>query len=295
MKLRLLTAVAAALAVTLSASAQLKKLAVSEVKASPALAKAAAQNNTGLALDRVVQAFDSQLIDRMHNTRKFEIIARSDLKQMDMEGAVSGTGFKVPAADFVLVTTLDDFQDYQEHMTLASSGETLAKREIRITAVAKIYNAEKGTLLESANITLAIPAVGAQFNSQRNGDLSDELLQKTVLAIAEATAARVTDVIFPAKIITRTDKQVTINRGDGTRIAVGQIWDVYALGKELKDPDTGEVLDRERLNVGKIRITHVNPKTSLGDIVEDNGVNDGAIVEVAVAAPATGNAEKLKP
>ena len=295
MKLRLLTAAVMALAVTVSASAQLKKLAVSEVKASPALAKAAAQNNTGLALERVVQAFDSQLIDRMHNTRKFEILARSDLKQMDMEGAVSGTGFKVPAADFVLVTTLDDFQDYQEHMTLPSSGETLAKREIRITAVAKIYNAEKGTLLESANITLAIPAVGAQFNSQRNGDLSDALLQKTVLAIADATAARVTDVIFPAKIITRTDKQVTINRGDGTRIAVGQTWDVYALGKELKDPDTGEVLDRERLNVGKIRITHVNPKTSLADIIEDNGVNDGAeVAPTAAAAVATGNAEKLK-
>lgn len=284
--LRLLTAAAVALAVTASASAQLKKLAVSEVKASPALAKAAAQNNTALSLDRVVQAFDSQLIDRMHNTRKFEILARSDLKQMDMEGAVSGTGFKVPAADLVLVTTLDDFQDYQEQMKLPSSGETLTKREIRVTAVAKIYNAEKGTLLESANITLAIPATAAQFNSQRNGDLSDALLQRTVRAIADATAGRVTDVVFPAKIITRTDKQVTINRGDGTAIAVGQLWDVYALGKELKDPDTGEVLDRERLNVGKIQITHVNPKTSQAEIVEDTGVNEGAIVEVAAAAAA---------
>lgn len=282
--LRLILTLATAVAVTASASAQLKKLAVSEVKASPALIKSAAQNNSALALERVVQAFDSQLIDRMHNTRKFELLARSDLKQLDMDGAVSGKAFVVPSADLVLVTTVDDFQDFQERMTLPSSGETLTKREIRITAVAKIYSADKGTLLESANVTLAIPATAAQFNSERNGNLSDALLQKTVAAISDATANRVVDVVFPAKILTRTDKQVTLNRGDGTRIAVGQIWEVFALGKELKDPDTGEVLDRERLNVGRIRITRVNPKTSVGELIEDNGVNEGAIV-APVAAP----------
>jgi hypothetical protein len=282
--LRLLLTAVAALTAAVTASAQLKKLAVSEVKPSPALTKAAAQANTTLALDRVVQAFDSQLVDRMHNTRKFEILARSDLKQMDMDGAVSGRPFIVPAADLVLVTSVDDFQDFQEKMTLPSSGETLTKREIRITAIAKIYRADKGTLLESANVTVAIPLAAAQFKSERNGDLSDALLQKCVAAIADATANRVTDVIFPAKILTRTDKQVTINRGDGTRIGVGQSWEVFALGKELKDPDTGEVLDRERLNVGRIRITRVNPKTSMGEIIEDRGVNEGAIV-APVAAP----------
>ncbi|PTX98517.1 hypothetical protein [Opitutus sp. ER46] len=283
MKLRILTASLLALVVTATVSAQLKKLAISDVKAGSGLVQAAARNNTGLGLERIVQGFDSQLIDRMHNTRKFQIIARSDLKQLDKDDAAGQQGFKVPSADYVLVTTLDDFQDYQESMTLPSTGEKLTKRIIRVTAVAKIYDAAKGTLLETANVTLAIPDAGAQFNSQRNGDLSDALLQKVVTAIADATANRVTDVIFPAKIITRTDKQVTINRGDGTAIAVGQVWEVFALGKELRDPDTGEVLERERLNVGKIRITRVNPKTSLAEVIEDNGVTDGAIVQPVAA------------
>jgi hypothetical protein len=279
MKLRILTSLLVALIVTATASAQLKKLAISDVKAGTGLVKASTGNGTVLALERIVQGFDSQLIDKLHGTRKFEIIARSDLKQLDKDDAVGQQGFKVPSADLVLVTTLDDFQDYQETMTLPSSGEKLTKRVIRVTAVAKIYNAVKGTLLESANVTQAITDSAAQFNSQRNGDLSDALLQKVVTTIADATANRVTDVIFPARILTRTDKQVTINRGDGTAIAVGQVWEVFALGKELKDPDTGEVIDRERLNVGKLRITRVNPKTSTGEIFEDNGVTDGAIVQ----------------
>lgn len=284
MKLRILTTLFAALAVTVSASAQLKKLAISDVKAGPGLVKASTANSTVLGLERIVQGFDSQLIDRMHNTRKFQIIARSDLKQLDKDDAVGQQGFKVPSADLVLVTTLDDFQDHQEKMTMPSSGEVLTRRTIRVTAVAKIYDAQQGTLLESASVTQSIVDAKAQFNSERNGDLSDALLQKVVTTIADATANRVTDVIFPAKIITRTDRQVTINRGDGTAIAVGQLWAVYALGKELRDPDTGEILERERLNVGKIRITKVNPRTSLAEVIEDNGVTDGSVVQ-PVAAP----------
>jgi hypothetical protein len=283
MKLRIVTVLLAALAVTATASAQLKKLAISDIKAGSGLTKAATQSGTVLGLERIVQGFDSQLIDKMHNTRKFEIIARSDLKQLDKDDAVGQQGFKVPSADLVLVTTLDDFQDHQEKMTVPSTGEQLTRRTIRVTAVAKIYNAEKGTLLETANVTQTIVDARAQFNSERSGDISDALLQKVVTTIADATANRVVDVIFPAKIITRTDKQVTINRGDGTSIAAGQVWEVYALGKELRDPDTGEVLERERLNVGKIRITKVNPKTSLAEVIEDSGVTDGAIVQPAAA------------
>ena len=261
------------------ASAQAKKLAIGDVKAGPGLVKSATKNDTVVSLERVVQAFDSQLIDRLQGTRKFQIIARSDLKQLDKDDAVGQQGFKVPSADYLLVTTLDDFQDFQESLTLPTTGEKLTKRVIRVTAVAKIYDAVKGALVESASITLSIPETAAQFNSSRNGDLSDELLQKVVSQIADATANRVADVIYPAKIISRSDKQVTINRGDGTAIAAGQVWDVFALGKELRDPDTGELLDRERLQVGRIRITRVNPKTSMAEVLEDTGIVEGAIVQ----------------
>lgn len=270
------------LALTVAAApafAQLKKMGISDVKANPALAKAANRNDTGISLERVVQAFDSQLIDRMHNTRKFEIIARSDLAQILKEADFQNGAFKVSNVDYLLVTTLDDFQDYSEAMVLETTGETLSKRIIRVTAVAKIYDSVSGKLIESANITRTIKDAGGEHDSIKNGDLTDALLVRAVWEIAQSTADRVTDVIFPAKVIARTDKQVTINRGDGTAIAVGDVWNAYALGAELKDPDTGEVLERERVPVGKIRITRVNPKTSLAEVIEDNGIGPGVVVQ----------------
>jgi hypothetical protein len=280
MNIRTIASVLLGALLTTSSFAQLKKLAISDVKAGPGLIKAATNSQTIGSLERVVQAFDSQLIDRMHGTRKFEIIARSDLKQLVKEGDVTGKTFKIPEADYALVTTLDDFQDYQEELVLPSTGEKLSKRVVRLTAVAKIYDSKTGSLIESANIKAQVKDAGGQFNSVKNGDLADALLEQAVEQVASATANRVSDVIFPAKIISKIDKQVTINRGDGTNIAAGQVWQVWSLGAELKDPDTGEVIDRERLPVGKVRITQVNPKTTLADIFEDTGITNGSEVQL---------------
>ena len=84
--------------------------------------------------------------------------------------------------------------------------------------------------------------------------------------------------IFPPKVVSRRDKQITINRGDGTDIAVGQIWNVFAVGEELIDPDTGENLGREEVLVGKVKITGVLPKTSSAEILEDHGIDKMAIL-----------------
>jgi len=73
----------------------------------------------------------------------------------------------------------------------------------------------------------------------------------------------------------------TINRGDGTDIAIGQIWNVFVVGEELIDPDTKESLGREEVLIGKVKITSVLPKTSTAEIFEDFGINKEAILRKA--------------
>lgn len=106
MMFRILLALIAAACGASIASAQPKKLAIGDVKAGPGLVKSASKNDTLVSLEGVVQAFDSQLIDRLHGTRKFEIIARSDLKQLDKDDAVGQQGFRVPSADYLLLRVL---------------------------------------------------------------------------------------------------------------------------------------------------------------------------------------------
>ncbi|MCR4321917.1 MAG: hypothetical protein NUV74_16475, partial [Candidatus Brocadiaceae bacterium] len=87
--------------------------------------------------------------------------------------------------------------------------------------------------------------------------------------------------ISSPKVLSRRDKQITINWGDGTDISVGQIWNVFVVGEELIDPDTKESLGREEVLVGKAKITSVLPKTSTAEILEDYGIDKMAILRKA--------------
>ena len=88
--------------------------------------------------------------------------------------------------------------------------------------------------------------------------------------------------------------QVTINRGAGTGIAVGQSWGVYAQGEVLIDPDTGENLGSNEAQVGLVTIKRVEAKLSFAEAVENNGIEKLAIVR-PMAAPKPKPAAKAAP
>ena len=266
-------------------------LAVSSIKPTPSLV-AAIKPDKKLQLGRIVESLDSQLVDRINATRKFDIVGRSDLSDILKEQDLGASGNvdaktaakagKLTGAKYLLVTTVDDFQDYVEKATFEGTGRAATKRVFRFSAVGKIYDSSTGKLLESANFQTGNDAF-KQIQEERNysvkdGELSDEMMVAVARDLAQKIANRVADVIFPAKVLLKRDKEITINRGEGAGMAVGATFNVYALGQELIDPDTKESLGREEVKVGKVKVTQVNPKTSQAEILEDTGIDTGAIL-----------------
>ena len=267
-------------------------LAVTPVKPTGALQKAVTGAGKTSSLDRVLEGFDGQLIDRLNATRKFEIVGRSDLKPIFEEQGFAASGNvsaqtaaqagKLTGATYLIVTTVDDFEDSTERMEFKTLNKVGLKRKIRLSAVAKIYNSTTGKLLESASFkTEKKDDRTDSTDLQKNAELTDALLTDIVREHAEKVATRVADVIFPVRVLAKRDKQITINRGEGAGVEVDQVWNVFALGEELVDPDTKEVLGREEVRVGKAKITAVNPKTSTAEILEDTGVDKGSLLRPA--------------
>ncbi len=280
MKKQILLLLVAVVFGTSSAQAQRKVVAVSQVKTSPSIETAAKANGTQLSLQRISEAIDGQMIDSLNGTRKFEVVARSDLDALMEEGGLTGKGLQPGEADYLIVPSIDDFQDFVETATFGGIGKTVQKRKIRLGMVARIYDVENGgKLIESANFQLDNKNM-EQLMSQsvRAGSFSDELLRKIAEEMGDKVANRVVDVVYPAKVIALTGPQATINRGDGTGIATGQMWDVFALGEEMIDPDTGESLGGSEVKVGSLRIDRVTPKFSSGTLTENFGVIKGSIV-----------------
>lgn len=267
---------------TLSLVAQEKTIGVSPVVVSSAIQSSAASQRSEISLKRVAESMDGQFISALQSTRKFQVIARSDLPSLQEEGGFTGSGLAgVSGVDYLLVVSIDDFQDIQERVNFSGLGKVAERRTIRLGAVAKIYDSKSGKLLESSNLQIKNFDTEQVLSNSSNsgGSVSDALIRQLATELAQQAVIRVTEVVYPAKILAKTGKIVTVNRGDGTGIATGQLWEVFALGEELKDPDTGASLGKEEMSVGKVRILRVTPKTAQGEVSgEDLGIDRGAIV-----------------
>ena len=55
---------------------------------------------------------------------------------------------------------------------------------------------------------------------------------------------------------------------------------MFAVGEELIDPDTKESLGKEEVLVGKAKIISVQPKTSSAEIIDDKGIDKGAVLRL---------------
>lgn len=97
-------------------------------------------------------------------------------------------------------------------------------------------------------------------------------LASFVSATAEAAACAISDGmmsnILPFEVVGHTASgQLVIGEG-GKSLKVGEFLTVFALGEEVKDTRTGEVLDVIEDVVGTVQIVRVSAKTSCAQVVE---------------------------
>ncbi|NBX25918.1 MAG: Holliday junction resolvase RuvX [Planctomycetes bacterium] len=211
-------------------------VAIGAVKVTPALSATLVQRGQALELGRVQESLDSQLISAFQQTRKFDVIARSDLKDVVLEQDLGTSGnvdradpnaaktFRVAGAKFVVVSTIDDFQDNVQEAEFKEIGKKATRRQVRLSMVTKVYDTTSGRLLESANLQLDNSAFvrNPEFLvGEKGSNLTEKALQEMARVMAEKAAMRVTDVLLPAKVLAVRDGSVTLNRGDGTGVAVG--------------------------------------------------------------------------
>ena len=264
-----------------SAFAQRETIAVAAVKVTPAVSTKLSNARKTLSAEQMSQSLMEQFNNSIQATRKFQVVVRSDLKDLitddDKARALNPDkqkGFNLAETKYLTVLTVDDYDDQTQRLDQKLSNTTLTKRTIRLSLITKIYETASGKLLESTSKSISSTEAQQTFNAE----ITDALIRTVVKDSADWAATQVVDVIFPVKIITKNDKSVTVNRGEGSGMVVDQVWRVFAVGKELIDPDTKEVLGKEEVEIGKVRVTDVLPKFSKASIVEDRGIAEGALL-----------------
>ena len=148
-KICLVLLAAAVLPALASAQDGKATIAISSIKPTPSL-DASVKPDKKLEMGRIIESMNSQLIDRINATRKFDVVGRSDLSDILKEQDLGASGNvdaktaaqagKLTGATFLLVTTVDDFQDYVETATFAGTGRSATKRVFRLSVVGKLYD-----------------------------------------------------------------------------------------------------------------------------------------------------------
>lgn len=91
-------------------------------------------------------------------------------------------------------------------------------------------------------------------------------------ATAEAAACAISDGmmsnILPFEIVGKTASGQLIVGEGGKSLKAGEFFTVFALGEEVKDTRTGEVLDAIEDAVGTVQIVRVTEKMSYAQVVE---------------------------
>ena len=166
---------------------------------------------------------------------------------------------QVLGADYLLYGAIDRVVVEDQSRTIEITGERISRlagaAEVRFTVLATATRQVKWS--SSIALDQVFPA-----------RLHPERAAATILkSVAAAMVDELTENIYPPRVTAViAPGQFVVNRG-GNTVAPGDLFEVFATGQQLIDPDTGELLDRIEISVGIAQIVDVKPKYSVAQLI----------------------------
>lgn len=105
---------------------------------------------------------------------------------------------------------------------------------------------------------------GDQFKKTPLGETSEKCVAKAV----DHIIATLGNQPFRARVAAVEGKTIVINAGSNRGVTIGMTLAAMKKGKEIKDPDTGMVLEVSYTKTGTVKIDSVSEKTSRGSLVD---------------------------
>ena len=266
-------------------------LAVTPVEVAPAVAAAAAANQNAESLARFDALLEDRLGAALAGTRKFTLVARSRLGTVLGEQAFAASGFvnprdpaaaqamKVAGVRWLAVPRIIDFEDIVRERRFEGIDRVVSRRTIRAAVTVEVLDSTTGVVGETATLTLeSIDTADEDVRARpKGGDPTSGLIESLSSDFAAQLACRLLDVAYPATILSVNGDTVTINRGDGGCLEVGQQWIASQRGAALVDPDTGENLGYDERDSGAIEVTRIEPRLARGRIIAGS-IGSGAVL-----------------
>lgn len=215
----------------------------------------------------IAAQFAQALAQNIVSTRKFAVLDREYVNAVSGEHqriAASASGDDlgklgaILGADYIVCGSVEDLHtgiESTEHPYV--KGHFIKRRHGGISVAIRIIDVATGQikLMDTIN---AKDSISANVQSA-----SVEVCRW----VADSCALKITETIYPMLVIALEDGAAILNQG-GDMIRVGDKYELFTLGKEMRDPRTGESLGRRERTCGLIQITLSNLKMSEARVLE---------------------------
>jgi curli biogenesis system outer membrane secretion channel CsgG len=285
-----------------TASAQEKKASIAVMTFSYNAAVRDTQDGVTRAYMKEMEtaALTNKFITALVQTGKFDVVDRDKLDKVLAEQQFGDSGMldpdrcvkagKIIGADYFLSGEISYFTaaekiienpyvpgDFSHDCQL----KIVVDMRIVDTRTSKIVSAEKG----QGEIRSKFKSPDGSFTRP-----SAEMRDQVQRVLCGNLVLKVIDGVYPIKVLnTNAQNVVFINRGEGGGVQVGETLDVFNLGEEMVDPDTGASLGRTETKVGGIRVSAVRPKFSECDLL------GGTAPKGAICRPGPGDFQGAPP
>ena len=229
--------------------------------------------NTQFSAKEFSWQLNHKLITELTQARKFRLLDREYVEEYENEKALLKSG-EVPVeetlrlgqrlgSDFMITGVITDYRIKEEEKQVLGLAAT--NRSVSLIFEFRVIEVAPQEIRWSGAVELALDQ-----ENLKQLTASDDLMQvqNAVLKDAAATVASdVLEVIFPIKVLSIQEGQVTLNQG-GIRIEKGQLFDIFTPGQKVVDPDTGRKIRLDGPRVGTVEVVSVRPKFSIARMIE---------------------------
>lgn len=229
------------------------------------------------------------LTTALGKTDKFMVLERGKLEGVTSEQALASSAATAKGANAqmgkLVVAGLLVYGAITECGVQERTYAMVKRQTVKIAADVRLVDTTTGEVVKTFNadgndtatgVNTAVGHFGASgYDETIMGKAVRECIDKIVDQISQASEA----VPWSGKISQVSGDKVYVNSGANDGQAVGTEYDVYKIGNEITDPDSGASLGYETSKIGRVKIARVDQKFSVASVVNGTGFERGCLVK----------------
>jgi curli biogenesis system outer membrane secretion channel CsgG len=228
---------------------------------------------TTVPSSKVAGEVRQRLIDALTATGRFSVLDRDFSPEVQSELDLIATGqtpsdqmaklSQTLSADIVWVGTINDFGYHRNARHLQISDRDLVSYAGGWSVSHRILNVSTRQIILSD--TLQNQLAPTEATTMDRGVDSAQVLATMESAVVDRTVSAILSRTFPLVVVSKEGNNVILSQG-GQAVKVGASYAIVSVGKDLKDPQTGESLGQTEAPCCDVVIDRVASKLAYGHL-----------------------------